>query len=369
MLAAGKALQTKGMEDMKKALIPVAIVLSLFLSLPAANAATDLPESHPFYEEIDYLMEKGVIESYPDGTVQPDAFVTRAEAAVMFGRLKGLSSTKRATAFRDVPVEHFASGSIAEAAKAGYILGFPDGTFRPDEPVNRGDLAVMIERFFGLNFIFHFGYKDVAEKAYYHDAVCRLAASSISYGYSDNTFRPHLQATRGEFSALLARALEPEFKNDVKIGRSYQRDKTKIYTYRHEDGQLAVDRFVSVPAVIGPGTEFVWETRIGDAAYPELEYENDELFANGFPYSEQSFYLAYPVQVGKKFTASDHSPGPDFNTITGVGETVETEYKTFTNAVEVTTQDGGKYYMVEGFALVKWIEADGTVSNELIDVE
>lgn len=354
---------------MKKALIPVAIVLSLFLPLSTANAATDLPGSHPFYEEINYLMEKGIIKSYPDGTVQPDAFVTRAEAAVMFVRLKGLDGTKKAAAFPDVPADHFASGSIAEAAKAGYILGFPDGTFRPDEPVNRGDLAIMIGRVFGLNFIFHFGYNDVADEAYYHDAVCRLAAASISYGYPDNTFRPNLQTTRGEFSAMLARALEPKFKNDVKIGRSYQRDKTKTYTYRDGEGQLAVDRFVSVPAVIGPGTEFVWETRIGEDAYPELEYENYELFANGFPYSEQSFYLAYPVQVGKKFITSDHSPVPYFYTITGVGETVETEYKTFTNAVEVTTQSGGKYYMVEGFAMVKWIEADGTVSNELIDVE
>ncbi|MDN7244603.1 S-layer homology domain-containing protein [Planococcus shenhongbingii] len=353
---------------MKKLLSPIAIVLSLLLAVPAAGAPSDLPEQHPYYDEINYLMEKGILTGYSDGTVRPDTKVTRAEVALMIGRLKEFDGTKRTTGFRDVPAEHFASGYIVDVVKAGYISGYPDGTYRPGEPINRRETAITIDRVFDLNFIFHFEYRDVPDGVYYYDAVHRLAAASISIGYPDNTFRPELEVSRGEFSAMLARALEPKFKNDAAIEHSYQRDKTKTYTYRQEDGRIAVDRFVLVPPIDGKEDEFIWETRIGEEVYSELEYENYESFAIGYPYSEYGVQLVYPIQVGKEFVYG-YALEPIIYTITGVNKTVETEYKTFTNAVEVTTHEGGKYYMVEGFAVVKWIKGDGTIYTELLDVK
>lgn len=347
------------------------IVLSLSLIFPSMNtaqAAADLQKSHPFYEEITYLLDEGVVTGYPDGSIRPDRVVTRAEAAVMIGRVKGLNNKKRATPFSDVSSGNYASGYIAEAAEAGYLIGYKNGTYRPNQPVSRGDMALIIERVFDLNFIYFHDIKDVPDTAYYYDAISRLVAANIAIGYPDGTFRPKLEVTRGQFSAFLARALAPEFKNRAAIADSYKRDKTKTYTYlRYERGE-SVDRYVKVPGTDGGEEQFVWETQIGEERYPEQEYETYDGFAIGYPYSEYSTHLVYPVRAGKTFIAGSN-PDAVYHTITGVNQTVETEYRTFTNAVEITTDDGGKYYMVEGFAVVKWVRGDGTIYSELKSVE
>ncbi|GKW45296.1 S-layer homology domain-containing protein [Planococcus sp. NCCP-2050] len=127
---------------MKKLLSLVIVLLSLFLALPAAAAPPDLPEKHAFYDEMTYLMEKGVVSGYSDGTMRPDAEVTRAQAAVMIGRLKGFDGAKGMTPFKDVPSAHYASGYIADAAGAGYLRGYGDGTFRPNAPIIRGGYGI-----------------------------------------------------------------------------------------------------------------------------------------------------------------------------------------------------------------------------------
>jgi hypothetical protein len=352
----------------KKLLSPIAILLSLLLVLPAAGAPRDVPQSHQFYDEINYLMEKGVLKGYPDGTVRPNTQVTRGQAAVMIGRLKGFDGANKATPFRDVPAGHSASGYIAEAAKAGYIRGYPDGTYQPNKPLSRNDMAVIIERVFNLAFTFNHSFKDVPRNAHYSEAISKLLAANITTGYPDNTFRPRQEVTRGQFSAFLARALEPRFKNEAVIPHSYQKDKTKVYTYQMSDGTTAVHRFANVPARDGLVYGFMWTVRIGEDVYEYLELENRELFAFGYPYSEYDAALVYPVRIGKTF---DTGLGDETvtHTITGVNKTVKTRYKTFTNAVEVTTETGLKYYMVEGFANVKSINAQGRVEMELVDVE
>ncbi len=356
---------------MKKTTKLMMIVLSLLLIFSVvkpAQAATDLPKNHPFYEEITYLMDRGVVTGYPNGEIRPDQIVTRAEAAVMIGRVKNLDKKQKTTPFKDVPAGHFASGYIAEAAKAGYLKGYLNGTYRPEEPVSRGDMALIIERVFDLNFIYYHDIKDVPYVTYYYEAICRLIAANIAVGYPDGTFRPKLEVTRSQFSAFLARALEPEFKNKASIADSYKRDKTKTYTYLRNARGESVDRYVKVPGIDGGEDQFVWETQIGEERYPEQEYETYNEFAIGYPYSFKNTHLAYPIEVGKSFVAG-YNPDPLYYTITGVDQTVETEFKTFTNAVEITTDDGGKYYMVEGYAVVKWIEADGTIYSELKNVE
>lgn len=353
---------------MKKLMGVLVVLLSLVLVLPVAAAAPDLPEGHPFYEEITYLMELGVITGYPDGTVQPDREVTRAEAAVMIGRLKGLDGTKRATPFRDVPAGHFASGFIAEAVEAGYLRGNGDGTYRPNAPIIRGDMALIVERVFDLAFTFNVSFTDVPQNAYYNEAISKILAANITIGYPDNTFRPRQAVTRGQFSAFLARALEPEFKNDAVIARSYQKDKTQSYTYRMSDGTTAIHRFEDVPDRGGLTYGFMWTVEVEGDRYEYLELENHQFFAFGYPYSEYQVALVYPVRLGKTFNVGLGDEVITY-TITGVNKTIETPYKTFTNATEVTTPDGFKYYMAEGFSTIKSINAQGVVESELIGVE
>ncbi|WP_081986910.1 S-layer homology domain-containing protein, partial [Planococcus sp. CAU13] len=305
---------------------------------------------------------------YSDGTVRPNKPVTRAQAAIMIGRLMNLDETQKATPFRDVSAAHHASGYIAEAAKAGYIKGSENGNYRPNDPIIRGEMALIVERVFDLEFNSIMSFTDVSQDAYYSLAISRILAANITRGYPDNTFRPRQNVTRAQFAAFLARGLEPKFKNDAVIENSYQKDKTKAYTYRSADEEISVHRFVDVPDRNNLRLGFMWTAESNGEGYEYLELENNQLFAIGYPYSEFDKYLVYPVQVGKTFEVG-LGDDPLKHTITGVNVTVKTPYKTFTNATEVTIQGGYKYYMVEGYATVKAIDSKGVVQSELVSVE
>ncbi|MBB5179340.1 hypothetical protein HNQ44_000764 [Planomicrobium koreense] len=352
---------------MKRLLSPFVIALSMLLVLSSASAATDLPNTHLFYDEIDYLMERDVITGYPDGTVRPDAKVTRAEAAVMIGRLKEFDGALSATPFSDVPTGHYASGYIAEAAKAGLLKGYPDGTYRPNAPIIRGDMAVILDRIFSLGVQFG-GFADVKDGVYYSEAISKMRVANIAIGYPDNTFRPQSDVTRGQFAAFLARALEPFFKNRAVIPHSYQKDKTKAFTYLRPDGSREIHRYIDVPDKGELEYGFMWTVKAGDDIYEYQELESYTIFAFGYPYSEYDIALVYPVKVGQKIT---NYLGDEkiTNTITAVNKTVKTRYKTFTNATEVTAPDGLRYYMAEGYSTIKTIDAQGQVVFELIAVE
>lgn len=77
-------------------------VLAIGLLASPAQAATDLPKSHSFFDEMNYLVKKGVISGFEDGSLKPDKTVSRAEAAIMIGKLKGFDGTQSATKFKDV---------------------------------------------------------------------------------------------------------------------------------------------------------------------------------------------------------------------------------------------------------------------------
>ncbi|MGO1060315.1 S-layer homology domain-containing protein [Planococcus sp. FY231025] len=182
-------------------------------SAPAKAVVTfdDLFATDPFAYEIIYLYEEGIISGYPDGTFRPYAPVTRAQAIAMIGRALELDGTKRATPFSDVSASHTFSGYIASGAEEGIISGFTNGTFRPSLAVTRGQSAAMLDRAFDFPDAPDNTFKDMSPNMYSFDAVSRLAYQGVIQGYPDNTFRQNLNVTRAQFSAFLARTIEPSF--------------------------------------------------------------------------------------------------------------------------------------------------------------
>ncbi|MDD3271224.1 MAG: S-layer homology domain-containing protein, partial [Syntrophomonadaceae bacterium] len=86
---------------------------------------------------INYMAKRGLINGFPDGTYHPGEGLTRAQAAVLFCKIRGLNPTEKNSTFNDVVGNHWAAGYIAAAVKAGYITGFPDGTYRPQAILTR----------------------------------------------------------------------------------------------------------------------------------------------------------------------------------------------------------------------------------------
>jgi hypothetical protein len=93
------------------------------------------------------LFREGIVNGYPDGTFRPDGLLTRAEFAKMvILALKISPFSPSLPTFPDVSKDHWGFSYIEAAVKAGLFRGFPDGTFRPEEPVTREQILTVIAR-------------------------------------------------------------------------------------------------------------------------------------------------------------------------------------------------------------------------------
>ena len=95
------------------------------------------------YKEIELLYNIGSIDGYGDSTFRPNALVTRAEFAALAARWAGLDYSGDAK-FSDVTTSHWAYGVINAAAAAGWVDGYPDGTFKPDQDIARVEVMKLI---------------------------------------------------------------------------------------------------------------------------------------------------------------------------------------------------------------------------------
>ncbi|GKV70607.1 hypothetical protein NCCP2716_31050 [Sporosarcina sp. NCCP-2716] len=357
-----------------KRLLTLLTVLGLSFVLAAQPAAAasfpDVPKTNRFHDEINFLVSKDIISGYSNGIFQPAKDVTRGEAAIMVSRMLKLNSTPRNTKFKDVGKDYGASGYIAAAADRGLINGYADGTFRPNNKITRGDMAIILERSYGLMAGSYGTFSDVGYQMNAHMAIATMAGAHIVTGYPDGTFRPTANVTREQFSAFLARSLNNVFKQRTLSKDGYAYDLTKTYIYAQQKGEMhvAYKRVSIKPAdVIFSG--YLWEFKdTGDGSVFHLDQrETEEGLFMVFPMSESEQVLTYPVKAGYKW-----QPGMDMQgreTITGVSKTVKTPYKTFTTAVEVTNEKGYKSYYVKGIGRVKTVDKSGKMVSELKSIQ
>jgi|GEM_PF-308468 len=101
---------------------------------------------------IEYSATIGLVEGYPDGTFKPERALSRAELATLLVRARGLELPERITerVFPDIPTTHWASKYIKVAVEMGLVKGYPDGTFRPNNKINRAEGVLVLARFEGL---------------------------------------------------------------------------------------------------------------------------------------------------------------------------------------------------------------------------
>lgn len=106
-----------------------------------SNTFNDVPESHWAADYIGYMQQFGIIAGYPDGSFRPDAPVARAEFAAIASRFEKLTAGTKS--FADVPADHWAAKYINFAATRGWVSGYTDGTFRPENPITRAEVAAV----------------------------------------------------------------------------------------------------------------------------------------------------------------------------------------------------------------------------------
>ncbi len=150
------------------------------------------------------------IIGYPDGTVQPNGQITRAEATTIFFRLLTDESREQfwstSNVYPDVKAGQWYNNAISTMTKAGIVDGYPDGTFRPDAPITRAEMAKIISLFAKLDKS-ESRFSDIA--GHWAEAYIRLAAGNgWIAGYPDGTFGPQRNITRAETATMINRVLD-----------------------------------------------------------------------------------------------------------------------------------------------------------------
>lgn len=132
------------------AVFVVKALLGETFSYPTTPYFSDVPSSHWAFKYIQKLRELGITSGYGDGTYKPDNQVTRAETSVFLVRalLGETFSFPSSPYFSDVPSGYWAFKYVQKLRELGITSGYGDGTYRPDNPVIRSEMAVFISRAF-----------------------------------------------------------------------------------------------------------------------------------------------------------------------------------------------------------------------------
>ncbi|VXB92216.1 S-layer homology domain-containing protein [Citricoccus sp. K5] len=175
----------------------------------AADFRDNEPGNH-YYDFIRWMQCSDLAEGFADNSFGTFTDITRGESLSLVHRYLQPKVEPTAT-FPDVPETnaHFdaISWGVAEEITTGYV----DGEFKPDRNVTRGEFASFLYRALDPEVENpHLSFTDVPKTNAHHDSITWMASEGLSVGYQDNSFRPSQPITRGEVAALMFRYNESQ---------------------------------------------------------------------------------------------------------------------------------------------------------------
>ncbi len=197
-------------------LIGLALCFCMLVGSAGAVGASvffpDIDSSAPYAGSADLLKTLGVITGDPDGNFRPDDSLTRAEfakvAVYVLGKQNEAMSNSGTSAFSDLRADHWALKYINYAVKNALILGYPDGTFHPEENLSYAQAITISLRMLG------YATKDVG--SFWPDNYIQKAAA---LGLTDGlVFSPSDVISRGNMALILGRLFETEINPGVANG-------------------------------------------------------------------------------------------------------------------------------------------------------
>jgi hypothetical protein len=152
------------------------------------------------------------------------------------------------TSFSDVSSSYWAAGFISELAQRDVIAGFPDGTFRPNEPVTRAQFAAMIRKAFNrpqersaINFV------DVSQNYWAYSAIQEAYTTGFLAGYPGNVFNPNQNIPRVQVLVSLANGLDYSVNTSVEtILQQYYSDASDVPSYARSSVASATNEQIVV---------------------------------------------------------------------------------------------------------------------------
>lgn len=159
---------------------------------------------------IDKWLSMGYVSGYPDGSFRPEDFITRAEFVKIVNTAFGFKDTAEIS-FTDVKKENWYYEEIQKSYKEGEIIGISETEFAPDDYITREQAAIIMSRLRDLegNVTGADGFYDCGQiSGWAIGYVGAVAEHNLIKGYEDNTFRPQNNIKRSEAVVLLDRVLD-----------------------------------------------------------------------------------------------------------------------------------------------------------------
>ena len=188
------------------------------------------------------------INGYPDGSVQPEGKVTRAETAAILYRIMGDECQSyyktNSSSYSDVARGDWYNTYVATLENAGVIVDTrTNGKFRPNDAITRAELASMIAQFAGLESASAAKFNDVGSRYWAAEEIAIAAKMGWINGYPDGSFRPDRNVTRAELMAMVNRALgrTPKSEDDLLSGMKTWRDNANVNAWYYLDVQEATN--------------------------------------------------------------------------------------------------------------------------------
>ena len=210
-------------------MLAVLLVTAFAMQVNARVVFSDLAPTHWCYNKIIDFESKGYVCGYEDGTFKADQTITRAEYVKIVNNFFGYKpNTEKVANFSDVNSGDWFAPYVNEAVERGYITGFEDGTFRPQDPIRRQEATVILARILGIDKeVYPANHIDGLAQYSDSDEVqdwARVAIHSYSVynfinGYTDGTLKILQNVTRAETVELL-HVLEQKIIIDRKPGGS-----------------------------------------------------------------------------------------------------------------------------------------------------
>lgn len=213
---------------MKKIVMTVLVAFAVMMSsvnvAEAKHSYKDIPKNYRFDDDLHELAKYGILEK--EARFRPNEPATRGEVADFIVRslTDGKTFAPQPRGFWDVPETHRYSGAIQYAVDLDIIKGFPDGTFRPNDPVTRGQMAILFTRAYEFFYDEYTQPKnlrprarlyDMSESMHAYPHVQKLIQHRIANGYPNGTFRPDEPIDRGQLAYFLHQAYVAEQFHDI----------------------------------------------------------------------------------------------------------------------------------------------------------
>lgn len=193
---------------MKRSLRVVCVrCVSLLLCFAMLLSMTAMAANGKFREDTEYNYFK-YINGFEDGTVRPNATLTRAQGAKMLYYVLNLDSSDSGKSFNDVPSSFWGYKAIAALSADGIINGYAGNVFKPNNGLTRAEFSAILTRAMGISTA---GKKNATLKDvsghWAEESIAALTELGFIGGYSDGTFRPNAALTRAEAVKLINRAV------------------------------------------------------------------------------------------------------------------------------------------------------------------